>query len=83
MADAHVALRPQRHRRSDVPRIPAVEHQLARAVVPRALQLDGDAPSRRNIIAHVVGRTTTWSRRRDAPECVGVHPAMGTGDGLP
>jgi hypothetical protein len=44
MADQQVRLWPRRHRRETLQQLQRLEHQLPRAVVPRLLQLERDAP---------------------------------------
>jgi hypothetical protein len=44
MANQQVRLRPRRHRRQTLQQLQRLEHQLARAVAPRRLQLQRDAP---------------------------------------
>ena len=43
MANQQVRFRPRRHRRKTLQQLQRLEHQLARAVVPRMLQLKRDA----------------------------------------
>jgi hypothetical protein len=44
MANQQVRLRPRRHRRETLQQLQRLEHRLARAVVPRLLQPEHDAP---------------------------------------